>query len=462
MFKNEQYFNIHIIEDGRTPTRNCNFSAWREGSIASMHTTPGRKMESPPYLMVENDAENDLKKRVALGILTKSHATLEIHRLARYALQSKSAQLLPRERVSKCLRNRISKDEPVKAMYNPNRKKAHYSNIQRCGSVWSCPVCAQIISEKRKNEVKQAIDAHLATGGGVYLCTLTIPHYMGDNLKEMLGGLQGATKRLFSGTRRSKEVWASLGKVGHIKALELTYGANGWHPHFHIIIFTKKRLLEGTPITSLIECWQNACRLAKLPIPSLFNGLDWRGADNAVSDYLNKWGIEHEVTKSHLKRGKESRTPWDMLRLSMIEDHPEAEKMEKLFQEFALSFKGKRQLVWSRGLKAMYRIGEKTDEELAEETEKSSIEIMDIHEMVWSLVLRYHRRSDLLHCIEYDQLYGSDKVNQLISMLVSFEINRLSLGGVGGVSFTDHRHTTPPKWYDNDVPDLDKPDWVLD
>lgn len=435
--ENKYLFNIPIIE-GRTTTRR------RGGGLT------------------EDDVQSDLKNRVALGILTKSHATLEIHRLARYALQDRSSQLLPKERVRKCLKNRISKHEPVKAMYNPNRCKAHYSNIQRCGWVWGCPVCAQIISEKRKEEVKQAIDAHLATGGGVYLCTLTIPHYMGDNLKEMLGGLQGATKRLFSGTRRSKEVWASLGKVGHIKALEVTYGANGWHPHFHIIIFTKKRLLEGTPITPLIECWQNACRLAKLPIPSVFHGLDWRGADNAVSDYLNKWGIEHEVTKSHLKRGKNSKTPWDMLRLSMIEDHPEAEVMGKLFQEFALSFKGKKQLSWSRGLKAMYGIGEKTDEQLAEETEKESVEVMDIHEMIWSLVKRYHRRADLLQCIEYDQEFGTDKVNDLIMMLASFKIDRLdSLGGVGGVAFTDHLHTTPPKWYDDNVPDLDKPDWVF-
>jgi len=33
----------------------------------------------------------------------------------------------------------------------------------------------------------------------------------------------------------------------------------------------------------------------------------------------------------------------------------------KLFQEFAISFKGARQLVWSRGLKAFLGIEEKSD-----------------------------------------------------------------------------------------------------
>jgi hypothetical protein len=36
---------------------------------------------------------------------------------------------------------------------------------------------------------------------------------------------------------------------------------------------------------------------------------------------------------------------------------------------FAEVFKGKRQLHWSRGLKARYAIGEKNDEELAQEKE---------------------------------------------------------------------------------------------
>lgn len=40
-----------------------------------------------------------------------------------------------------------------------------------------------------------------------------------------------------------------------------------------------------------------------------------------------------------------------------------------LWQEFAISTKGARQLVWGRGLKLL-KIEEKTDEELAEETEK--------------------------------------------------------------------------------------------
>ena len=56
------------------------------------------------------------------------------------------------------------------------------------------------------------------------------------------------------------------------------------------------------------------------------------------------------------------------LKMSMLEG---GEQFGKLFQEFAICFKGSRQLDWSRGLKAMFSIDNKTDEELAEETEKN-------------------------------------------------------------------------------------------
>ena len=117
--------------------------------------------------------------RAALGIYTKIHATLENTRLARFALQSQAAKLLPKERVKSCLRCRIDASISVGVKYNTKREKAHYSNLQRCGSVWHCPVCASIITEKRRAEIKKAIDAH---DGGLYMLTLTIPHYMGITL----------------------------------------------------------------------------------------------------------------------------------------------------------------------------------------------------------------------------------------------------------------------------------------
>ena len=122
----------------------------------------------------------------------------------------------------------------------------------------------------------------------------------GDNLESLLLGFRGALKRFFNGTRKSKAIWADMGKIGHIKALEVTHGRNGWHPHYHILIFTKQELPKDYDTAPLLELWQNSCRLAKLPIPNEKYGLNWKKGD--YSGYISKWGIDSEMTKGHVKK----------------------------------------------------------------------------------------------------------------------------------------------------------------
>lgn len=392
--------------------------------------------------------QKDLQNRVTLGIYTKTHATLipqgfETVRLVRYALLDAVQKLLPKERVKSCLRCRIDKNIPVSVKYNVGTKKAHYGNLQRCGSVWCCPNCAPKITEQRKNEIKQAVERHK---GGLYMLTLTIPHYMGDNLKMLLLGFRGALKRFFSGTRKAKAIWLDMGKIGHIKALEVTWGQNGWHPHYHILIFTEKELPQNYDTTSLVELWQNSCRLAKLPIPNAKYGLDFR--EGEYSEYVTKWGwnIESEMTKGHLKKGRGSNwSAWDLLKYyafgTGVDDF---ERYGKLFQEFALCFKGSRQLDWSRGLKTMFGVGEKTDEQIADETHKNAEQIFDLDREFWRLICKYQRKADFLHCVEYDQVNGGYTALELLEMLAKFEYQKILDGGAGGIIAFRNEHPAPP------------------
>lgn len=359
---------------------------------------------------------DQVANNAALGIYTKSQATLENTRLAKFALQSQAAKLLPGERVKSCLRCRIDSNISVSVKYNIKREKAHYSNLQRCGSVWHCPVCASIITEKRRAEIKKAIDAH---DGGLYMLTLTFPHYLGDNLKALLSGLELALSRFFD-ARKSKAIFGQMGKIGHIRALEVTHGRNGWHPHFHLLIFTKQELAPDYDTSPLLEQWQNACRLAKLPIPNAKHGLNWKKGD--YSGYVSKWGIDNEIAKGHVKSGKNGNaTAWDLLKLSMLGD----EQAGKLFQEFAISFKGRRQLSWSRGLKAMFSIDNKTDEELAEETEKTSVDFDTVERQFFDLLRRYECRAYFLQLCEQDYLDGGQRRYLLFEKLAKMEYERL-------------------------------------
>ncbi|AXH73844.1 MAG: replication protein [Inoviridae sp.] len=362
----------------------------------------------------------------SLGILTKSASTPEtkglalsvVRRAAKYSLQNESVKLLPSERVRFCLRHRVDASKGVKVRYNENRQQAHYSNVQRCGSVWTCPICSAQISEGRRAELAlgiknfQTVGGFGVSGGMVYLLTLTNPHHHGDNLTQLLEGQKKALKYLWS-DRKSKEKFKELGKVGHITSTEVTHGKNGWHPHYHILLFFPSPIDMKELEQFLAVAWQNCCKKSGLKIPSLEHGVDLRDGKYADS-YVSKWGLEDEMTKGHIKTGRaESLTPWDLLRLS----ESGCERSGYLFQVFAAAFKGKRQLTWTKGLKALLKIDVIEDEELAQVTEKDSIEVDDLALELWSLLLRYKSRAEYLAAKEHDILYGSRRCYNLLNSL---------------------------------------------
>ena len=57
-------------------------------------------------------------------------------------------------------------------------------------------------------------------------------------------------------------------------------------------------------------------------------GLNWKKGD--YSGYISKWGIDSEMTKGHVKSGRNGNaTAWDLLKMSMLEG---GEQFGKLFQ----------------------------------------------------------------------------------------------------------------------------------
>ena len=83
----------------------------------------------------------------ALGIITKSHpilATQGFQRIQDYALQQQAAKLLHgKSRVCFCGKRKIDKLKNRSVVYNPNTERAYFENVQRCGSIWDCKVCAK-------------------------------------------------------------------------------------------------------------------------------------------------------------------------------------------------------------------------------------------------------------------------------------------------------------------------------
>jgi hypothetical protein len=337
-------------------------------------------------------------------------------RLERFSLQSAARHLLPDSRTAKCLRIRQA-NRDVEVWRSQEHKTVHYVGLQTCSSVWACPVCAAKISERRRVELLQAMDNHKASGGQVLLLTLTNPHTSTDNLQAMLKAQALAMSR-FNSTKAAVALWDFIDCVGTVRAWEVTHGSNGWHPHFHLLLFVRSGLDLQELQPRFYSVWANCCRLAKLPIPSSIHGVrldDGSQAANYVSKGL--WGLDREMTKGHMKKAaKGGFSPFDLLRLYL---HDNNKQSGALFIEYAKAFKGKRQLVWSKGLKALFAVEDLTDEETASKVDDDAYLLGKIDIEQWRLVRFYNVRGEVLELARH----GWEPVDRFLSELMKIKVN---------------------------------------
>lgn len=320
-------------------------------------------------------------------------------RLEKYACQSVARKALPGEKVNMCLRKVNGSNVAVNKHLKTNR--AFYSGLLVCGRVWTCPVCAVKISEKRRKELHFAFEKHKSNGGYIAMLTLTFSHKREDKLAVILKTFADANERLMRGKAFDK-LRNEMGMIGRIKVLEVTWSeANGFHPHAHIAIFYENKVALGEMKKKMYKLWKAACAKVGLKTTAE-HGLDLSNGDEA-ENYLSKhgtgkWSLEQELTKAHMKKGKaESLTPFDFLRKYLITEN---ERYLFLYQEYAKCFKGKRQLQWSQGLKKKFSIEEKDDETLAKEKTEDSDILGYLGLDEWKQVLKKETRAEFLNVCE--------------------------------------------------------------
>lgn len=335
--------------------------------------------------------------------------TPKFARAERFALVAVAREILgSNHRTGKCMQRRLPK-QTVKVWKDQQHGKAFYSGVRTCSRLWTCPHCAAKISERRRVELVAALASAKALGLHVKLLTLTIPHGIGDDVAVIVKKLLGAWKRTTQG-RVGKQLRELLGLKGTIRAFEVTYGANGFHPHLHVLLFLDKPWSNSSVHAAFSPLWQNACRLAGLPIPSDAHGCRVDDGSKAAA-YASKWGLESEMTKGHIKRGKKGgMTPFDFLR-AVLADDPDSGKYRALFKAYADAFEGERQLYWSNGLRALLEMGkEATDEEVnAEQTEKATM-LADLSVDEWRAIVHARAQAAVLDVAE-------DKPEELRALL---------------------------------------------
>ena len=389
-----------------------------------------------------------------------------VARLNRWHLQTVARKTLGISKgLNGCCRSLIRSDKMMPGVIPAVKilksdKGFHYGGLMTCGSVWVCPICASKITEKRRLDLSAGVVNHTANGGGVLMLTLTVPHYFADKCQTVLDGLSDALRRLLNrGTWKGKPATAKkpfrpgwmqdYSLFGRVRTLEVTYGENGWHPHFHILLFTAKplsnvemffagmklvnpdfppkrgRVYDSPPKPGM---WQSACIAAGICCPNehgcqLVDG-------RALADYVSKWGSTHEMTKGLLKVGKKEGHYGPFALLQLIADGNN--KTKGIFREYAAAFVGKRQLVWSDGLRALVGLSavDATDEELAAAEEEKALLFANLPLNVWKCVLQADRRGELLRVCEQ----GMDALQDYIIDLMGDELHdQMLIDDLGGV-----------------------------
>lgn len=330
-------------------------------------------------------------------------------------MQSAARQILPSERTANCLRS-ISRFKGPNAVNGTHyydlgyfrkvevvkaKENFHFGNLMTCGSVWHCPICAGKVSEHRRGELVQAVEYWKGQGAEVLLLTLTVPHYANQKLQIVLDGLTDALRKM-TNSREWKALAKSIGLHGRVRALEVTYGENGWHPHFHLLLFSYRSNDLVKLQSEILDLWKASCLKASLPEPN-YHGVKVDNGELAAQ-YVGKWGIEHEMTKGHIKKSNSGYSPFDLLRVYLgtsvngrfLDRHPD--RAAALFREYAKAFKGKRQLVWSQGLRddLLSSLPEMSDEEIADRIDQDAELFALIPIRIWKIILGRNLRGQVL------------------------------------------------------------------
>jgi hypothetical protein len=284
----------------------------------------------------------------------------------------------------KAVQRKVSHSKSSRQCWYPSASKvvvdvgwsleAHVSNVFRCGSSWSCPVCAPVIRARRAEEIDRALSEHLANGGGSELLTLTVAHQRGDQLLPRLKVMAQAVNFLLTGSgwgRRRRR----LGYIGSIRAIEITRSyANGWHPHLHVLVLFDAPLSESARLDLhqwLFARWNRHVTGHGFGSLHEVHGVDLRPVTGSgdLAGYLTKvengWSAGAELARSHLKNGRAgSLSPFDLLR--DLADTGSVDAL-RLWQEYEEATFALRSLRWSPGLRARLLPAEpeQTDDELA-------------------------------------------------------------------------------------------------
>lgn len=284
----------------------------------------------------------------------------------RYRLQATARDLLPNNKgIHQCMR-RAARGVSFPTI-ETNGEKSRLTGVHRCKQGAICPVCAPKIAMAHAKELAAACAAAYAKGWRVLHITYTLSHHQGESLEYVLSNLSLARRKYFLAGRGYQSIKAAVGIEGSARATETTHGENGWHPHYHELLFVSGDIPDDFEET-LSKRWILAVeKVGGIATPE--HGLKLEEGSERISDYLNKFGrlpiegghsVEMELSHGYSKIARrEGKTPFALLEAARGGD----ERSAALFVEFAAAMESKALIRWSKGLRERLEIN--SQDELA-------------------------------------------------------------------------------------------------
>ena len=262
--------------------------------------------------------------------------------------------------------------------------KAGFAGTAMCKSRWACPVCTAKVMQKTARQLELTLDYLRKKGLHAVLATFTIQHFDFMPCADVTEVLFQTYRETFA-RKKLPAIKAWNANVVHwIKICEFTYGANGWHPHFHVLAWVKdinamyeveqlvkerfsvvmKRRLKARVLmlaaNHILAPKRLEATLKFIDLPEAgsecvyFSKKDGKIAESHASKYVCGWGADLEMTGNYQKVASHADhyTPHQMLELARNGD----EKFAKLYIEYCKATLGHIRISMSRsGISAIIK-----------------------------------------------------------------------------------------------------------
>ncbi|WP_327170029.1 protein rep [Streptomyces subrutilus] len=337
--------------------------------------------------------------------------------------------------------------------------RAGYAGVVTCGSVHVCPCCSTSIRRVRQDELDQVGQFWECQSCGLVMMTLTMRHYERHLLADLAEQQRSAWRIGFG--QNAGRAWRAAKKAygvrGFVRAWEVTHGPNGWHCHYHVLLFLDRPLASSRVETLqhlAFEIWSDALGKVGALLPVEKSEKDGkpvgvkidapdRGESGKLARYLMKgqdgktrWGIAAELTRQDVKQGQGGhRTPFEIARAATA---PGADARDvELWREFEKTATGIRSLYWSNGLRKLlaemgFELDERRDGDVAAEEAADGERLAMIPATTWYRHIARHK-GRALALLKAAELGGVHAIQNLVE----------SWGLVWGADVVEAEHLEP-------------------